>query len=229
MGAKRLDRRISDRFKLPDDAERDGRIGRGSPMTHIHKAEIYDVSYAGIAFRIASDIAPQIGEVLAVEFTLPRHSKMAWYAQVMRIEIDHSLTLPDNLVVLKVGAKFLELPTARRKQLEQQIDQLLETVQQNQAHRVSILTQALRVQRNYEASFLKLVRGFVMFVASVIVATWFVNQMAERGSPALRGLGPKIWPGYTEHAPNVSPLANPEEDQSNSQRTPAASTGSSEK
>jgi hypothetical protein len=221
MGAKRLDRRVSDRYKLPDDAKRDGRVGRGHPIAHIHKAEIYDVSYAGIAFRIASDIAPQIGEVVAVEFTLPKYSKMAWYAQVMRVEIDHSLTLPDNMVVLKAGAKFLELPHARRKLLESHIDDLLSEVHSNLPNRISILTDSLRVQRSYESGFLKLIRGFIVFVSALIVASWFIHHMSEIGSSKLRTSGPPIWPGYREHAPTTNPWRTPPEFPDDNKRNPA--------
>lgn len=218
MGAKRLDRRVSDRFKLPDDAQREGRVGRGHPIAHIHKAEIYDVSYAGIAFRIASDISPQIGEVVAVEFTLPKYSKMAWYAQVMRVEIDHALSSTD-LTVIKAGAKFLELPHSRRKLLEGHIDDLLQEVSVNQSQRVSILTNALRVQRSYESSFLKLLRGFIVFVACLILASWFINHLSEIGSSELRTNRPPIWPGYKENAPNVNPWRESERAPANSPKS----------
>lgn len=208
MGAKRLDRRVSDRYKLPADANREGRVGRGAPLAHIHKAEIFDVSYAGIAFRIASDIAPTIGEVVAVEFTLPNLPKMAWYAQVMRIEIDPTMSLPDNLVVLKVGAKFMDLPHRRRKELEHQIESLLSEVHKHSESRVHVLTEAIRVQRSFESSFLKLVRGFIVFAAALLLAAWFVQSLAEMGSSQLRTDRPEIWPGYKEHTP-ISPLREP--------------------
>lgn len=196
MAVKRLDRRHADRFKLPDNAPRDGRFSHGysSGKRRIDKAEIYDVSYAGVAFRISADKAPEIGEMIAVEFRLPNLPQIAWYAQVVRVELEHILTENDqHIPILKIGATFLDLPQLRRKQLESAVEKLLSQVHVDQTERITILTEALRVRRSHEISYWRFVRAFLILSVSIAIAYLALSYIQGIGSRELRGSGPPAW------------------------------------
>jgi hypothetical protein len=198
MGARRLDRRVAERHKLPEKLAREGRFSRGYPLQprRIARAEIYDISYSGIAFRISADVSPDIGELVAIEFRLPNAPRMAWYAQVVRLEIEHFSTDPEHNAVIKIGAKFLELPTLRRKILERHIDELHDNVHKDQGNRIPILTEALKVRRSHEITHWRWIRATLLFVLSIGFGAWFVHFMMSIGSPSLRGNGPPIWPKF---------------------------------
>lgn len=197
MGARRLDRREADRARVPEQEALEGRFSK-YPIRQIHRAEIYDISYSGIAFRINHDLTPEIGELVAIEFRLPGAAKMAWYAQVVRMEIEaqqatHSL--------VRVGARFLEIPPARRKALEGHIDTLLEKIHGNQSARITILTEALEIIRSDEISSWRNIRLGIALVLALGAAIWFIGTMKSIGGRELRGQGPNIWPGYKDHQP----------------------------
>lgn len=197
MRARRLDRRVAERYRVPDQAH-EGRFSRGYP-THprrVSKAEIYDVSYSGIAFRISSDLSPEIGELVAIEFQLPGAPRMAWYAQVMRLEIEHTSHDPEHHSLIKVGAKFMDIPVLRRKQMEKHIDRLLENVHKDQANRTTIFSEALKVRRSHEITYWRWIRAALFFIFSLAAAAWFVHYMMSVGSTELRVKKPPIWPGY---------------------------------
>lgn len=198
MRARNLDRRVAERYKLPEDIAKEGRFSRGYPVQprRVSKAEIYDVSYSGVAFRISADLAPEIGELVAIEFKLPNGPRMAWYAQAMRLEVEHTSQNADHPAIIKVGAKFLEIPPLRRKQMERNIDSLLDDVHKDQSNRVHIFSQAMQVRRSHEITYWRWVRLSLLLAFSVAAALWFVHYMTSIGSTERMINRTPIWPGF---------------------------------
>lgn len=198
MSENRQERRVAQRYKMPEDQQhRDGRIASGyhGGGRNIRKAEIYDVSHAGVSFRISDLFAPQIGEVVAVEFKIPQAGRtVAWYAQVVRVELEHiDLGEHGHSPMLRVGTQFLNLPQFQKKQLEKMIDGLLEEVHKNQRQRVSIFSEALKVSRPQEYTHWKYWKLLLLLGVSTLMAYSFVTWMSSIGSRDLRSKNSSIW------------------------------------
>lgn len=50
------------------------------------QTEFLNISASGLAFTCERRNLPRMGEVIKVEFPIPGHERMAWYARVVRIE-----------------------------------------------------------------------------------------------------------------------------------------------
>lgn len=71
--------------------------------------DLLDVSTSGLSFTAPHDLAPQSGEQVRIEFTVPGAGKMACYSKVARV--DASETHP---FLVLVGVEFQELEKAQR-------------------------------------------------------------------------------------------------------------------
>lgn len=197
MSAQKNDRRTAERYKYSKDTPREGRFSSGYIKGHrrIRNAEIYDISSGGVSFRIDENYAPELGELIAVEFRLPNAGQMAWYAKVVRTELEFIETNTDEFTqVLRIAAVFIELPELRKKQLGRLIDELSDRVRNSdQPSRISILSEALTVRRRHEVTLWRFVRAAFIFVVSIFLAFEFISYMGSIGSRYLRGSGPPIW------------------------------------
>ena len=54
------------------------------------KTELRNVSLTGLSFSCASDLSPQLGEIIKIQFSVPGSETMACYAIVIRIAADDS-------------------------------------------------------------------------------------------------------------------------------------------
>jgi hypothetical protein len=77
----------------------------------IARARIQNLSATGIAFVVASQEAPQAGELLKIEFTLPTGRSAAWFATVVRVEhkSEWDPEIGDRDFTL-IGVRFRHLP-----------------------------------------------------------------------------------------------------------------------
>lgn len=86
--------------------------------------EFINVSETGMAFAVEPGAAPRIGEVIKVEFPIPGESRMAWFARVVRVEMNEiesrwydettdeaSSILPPGVIV---AVRFMNLPEAHQ-------------------------------------------------------------------------------------------------------------------
>ena len=48
--------------------------------------EIRDISLTGLTFTASTDLCPQLGEIIKIQFAVPGSEQMACYAVVIRIE-----------------------------------------------------------------------------------------------------------------------------------------------
>jgi hypothetical protein len=60
--------------------------------------EIKDISTTGLSFTAASDLSPNLGETIRVEFTVPGSKQMACFARVVRLQ---TLNECDNLIAIE--------------------------------------------------------------------------------------------------------------------------------
>lgn len=74
--------------------------------------EIKDISLTGLSFTASSDLSPQLGEIIKIQFAVPGSEQMACYAVVIRI--DH-IGAYDNIV----GVHFYKLDRMQRLNLVQ--------------------------------------------------------------------------------------------------------------
>ncbi len=83
------------------------------------KARIRDLSTSGLSIIVDSDQAPEVGETLKIEFSVPGSKKVAWFATVVRIE-RRSDWSPDfgHHDYTVVGLKFRQLPAPFTKAIQ---------------------------------------------------------------------------------------------------------------
>lgn len=204
MPAKKKDRRQTDRYKYPANARKQGRFSFGYKKGYrrIRHAEIYDISREGVSFRIDENYAPELGELIAVEFQLPNAKSMAWYAKVVRAEIEYIEEKKDEFTqVLRIASVFIELPELRKRQLGNLIDDLASRISKSDgSSRISILSQALTVRRRHDVTLWKYARAILIFAVSMFLAFEFISYMSAIGSRYERGSGPAIWQ-HNGHTP----------------------------
>ena len=216
MSADNSNRRNSERYKLPANQLREGRFSTGYTKgdKRIRKAEIYDISQEGISFRIESNYAPELGEVIAIEFQLPNAGPMAWYAKVVRTELEFIEDRESEHVhVLRIATLFVDLPELRKKQLGKLIDDLSSRLKHaDQPAKTSILSEVLTVKRRHEVTVWRYVRIAFIFLVSMFLFYEFTHYMSSVGSRYLRGSGPPIWehPGHMPFEDVPGPIADPE-------------------
>lgn len=202
MSAKK-DRRAAERLHYNDSLPRNGRFSFGYNKGHrdIQQTEVYDVSSQSISFRVAEAAAPKIDELIAVEFYLPSHGQIAWYARVVRVELEFIETFrTEQTRVLRIAAVFVNLPEHHQKQLEQVIQEILRKTHANDEARASLLSDAFTVRRRFEVTAWYHVRTAIILAVSAYIAFQFVMYMQSIGGRNLRGEGPPIWP-HRDRAP----------------------------
>lgn len=123
MRAGRYSRR-SPRYTLRANDIRHLRMARKiSRQNIVYETEILDVSETGLAFSLPINEAPQIGELLALEFTVPGGRQMAWRGRVTRIEMPTDrATWKTFSTRITVAVEFYELPATFRSILSRGLE-----------------------------------------------------------------------------------------------------------
>ena len=132
-------------------------------------------------------MAPSLGEILKVEFTIPGGEKIAWVAKVVRLSEDKGPDWwkhngGDDLQWVFVGVHFLGLPEGHQ-----------EAIREGLHKRISEVKKQIRVQRNKDylnfVGFHKL--KFILFCMCTIFTVAFFYLItkpspsydADKGSP----------------------------------------------
>lgn len=84
------------------------------------KTELRNVSLTGLSFICASDLSPQLGEIIKIQFAVPGSETMACYAIVIRIA-------PDDSYSNEVAVHFYKLDRLQRINLVQGLAQKVDT------------------------------------------------------------------------------------------------------
>lgn len=84
------------------------------------KTELRNVSLTGLSFICASDLSPQLGEIIKIQFAVPGSETMACYAIVIRITQDDSYSN-------EVAVHFYKLDRLQRINLVQGLAQKVDT------------------------------------------------------------------------------------------------------
>lgn len=84
------------------------------------KTELRNVSLTGLSFICASDLSPQLGEIIKIQFSVPGSETMACYAIVIRIA-------PDDSYSNEVAVHFYKLDRLQRINLVQGLAQKVDT------------------------------------------------------------------------------------------------------
>lgn len=83
------------------------------------KTELRNLSLTGLSFSCASDLSPQLGEIIKIQFSVPGSETMACYAIVIRIT-------PDNSYSNEVAIHFYKLDRIQRINLVQGLAQKID-------------------------------------------------------------------------------------------------------
>jgi hypothetical protein len=85
----------------------------------IHKTKLLNISETGMGIEMTAREAPQVGERLKVEIPIPGGEQIAWWAVVVRIELEElnwwSLQTLEEEEKVYVGLRFEELPRGHRR------------------------------------------------------------------------------------------------------------------
>ena len=74
------------RYVLKPVDERFLRFALHDDRQHSYSTRFLNVSETGLAFIVDRSSAPQMGDFIKLEFPIPGHEQVAWFARVMRIE-----------------------------------------------------------------------------------------------------------------------------------------------
>jgi hypothetical protein len=84
------------------------------------KTELRNVSLTGLSFVCASDLSPQLGEIIKIQFSVPGSEMMACYAIVIRISTEDEFSS-------EVAVHFYKLDRLQRINLVQGLAQKIDT------------------------------------------------------------------------------------------------------
>lgn len=112
------------RYVLRPKDEKFLRFAYQDDRSHSYSTQFINLSETGMAFSIDRETAPHIGDIIKVEFPIPGHSQVAWFARVIRIEEyspdkDRNLYHQDSEDLVLVGIKFHDLPPGHRKAIRE--------------------------------------------------------------------------------------------------------------
>ncbi len=86
-----------------------------------------NLSRTGLAFLIERDMAPQLGDLIKVEFQVPAGTQIAWWARTVRIE-EYSKQIwwiredPAFRDLILIGLEFQELPEGHQLEIQRGLD-----------------------------------------------------------------------------------------------------------
>lgn len=86
-------------------------------------ARVRDLSSTGLSFLVEGDAVPFENELLKIEFDVPGHRQIAWFATVVRIETRSKWTphAGDQIHTL-VALRFRQLPPQFAEAIEQSVN-----------------------------------------------------------------------------------------------------------
>lgn len=86
-------------------------------------ARVRDLSSTGLSFIVEGDAVPFENELLKIEFDVPGHRQIAWYATVVRVEArsEWSPHAGDQMFTL-VALRFRQLPSQFTQVIEQSVN-----------------------------------------------------------------------------------------------------------
>lgn len=101
------------------------RLSGAERMSWEEHTEIRDISLTGLSLTAYSDLSPQLGEIIKIQFTVPESHQMACYAVVIRIE---ALNSYENLI----GLHFYKLDRIQRLNLVQGLARKIQNKKENE-------------------------------------------------------------------------------------------------
>lgn len=109
----------------PEDAQLLFFAHKDQPSGSKYPTKILNVSETGIAFLVYKSTAPQIGDLIKIEFPVPGAEQIAWWARVVRME-EHASSPwwsetdeGSSSTEIIVGVNFEHLPHGHRKEIQQ--------------------------------------------------------------------------------------------------------------
>lgn len=121
--------------------------------------EIQNVSLSGLAFTAPADLAPVIGEIIKIQFSVPGREDMACLALVIRLQKQGSSTM-------LVAVKFLKLEMPQRLALAQALARKLKD--QTDFHAIDLRSSWMESKKTR----LLLSAGFVIFWLMMLRWLW---------------------------------------------------------
>lgn len=149
------------------------------------QTEIINISQSGMAFVVERQFAPQIDEIIKVEFApAPEAKSLAWFARVVRIELpEQQASWKTRSNSLRVGIRFEEPPPEYQQELRANLQQRARSL------RRQARWQALRNLRRW------LGRHYpeLILVALTTAATIGVLYILTQPSPSYDPEHPTVW------------------------------------
>jgi hypothetical protein len=117
----------SPRYTFRPEDENLLRFAGMAKAAHSCRARVHDLSATGISFTVDPKEAPVTGAMLKIEFGLPGHQQVAWFAEVVRVELrsEWDPELGDRKLTL-VALRFRKLPQPFAKAIQKSLGPRLE-------------------------------------------------------------------------------------------------------
>lgn len=105
------------------------------------KTSMVNLSETGLAFLVDPVLAPELGETIKLEIPVPGGERIAWFAQVVRVELFSSrkwwFSKPDGPAQerVMVGVRFEELPQGHQKSIRKGLEKSFLEALKQERHR----------------------------------------------------------------------------------------------
>lgn len=144
------------------------------------QTEFLNISETGLAFTCDRRNLPRMGEVIKVEFPIPGHERMAWYARVVRIEertfdefvyddegSEPTSRLPRGFII---AVTFLDLPEGHARSITEGLSRRFAQI--NNSRQMERLNQAFTWARHHYVQS-------TIYALGVLIAIFAINALSN--------------------------------------------------
>lgn len=182
MGAKsRKKLRFAPRLKVSEDKRRI-RFTISGKQRKIFSTTIFDISETGISFISTQKLAPQIGDIISLEFAPVDSMKMACKARVVRVETPSKYSTWDRFPEsIKVGLEYFNLPLAYQKMISESLEKAFSSrkIRTQDVYEIRHKTGSTWFSQNW-ASLL----ATTALILGTIIASYMIWKDSESRVPA---------------------------------------------
>lgn len=154
---------------------------------HTYNTRFLNISETGLAFVVDRDCVPQIGDFIKVEFPVPGHEQVAWFARVVRIEEYRpprawQKRLDKENDEVMVAVRFHDLPDGHRNTIRQGLNQKFNEVLKER-QKDNLFQLMSYITANFWKACLYLGLALATFGILYVFSRPSLNYDKDRGSP----------------------------------------------
>jgi hypothetical protein len=158
---------------------------RGVGPTHVHQTKLVNLSETGLAILIDASGAPRVGERMKVELPVPNAEQIAWFALVVRVEIQESSWFSRNEFEdekVLVALRFESLPPGHRAMIRSGLEDRFQDELRERRRKQALYFRAIFMEHFWKV-LMYLVGTVIVVGILYALSRPTENYDPERGSP----------------------------------------------